>query len=126
MRATANLARDNREEMLLYHRITNWGKGEETRRLAREIEEESSRVYVRLMTALARRGMLRQRVLPDYMAMFFDNLLMMLQFTGSLTYYDERWRIYCGGAGPGGTDPADDKSHGGIFRESGPDAEQGE
>ena len=126
VRAAADFARDNREEMLLYHRITNWEKGEETRRLAREIEEESSRVYVRLMTDLARRGMLRQRVRPEYMAMFFDNLLMMLQFTGSLTYYDERWRIYCGEPDREELIRQMTSLMAGFFRESGPDAEQGE
>lgn len=124
VRAAADFARDNREEMLLYHRITNWEEGERARRLAREIEEESSRVYVRLMTDLSRRGMLRQQVRPEYLAMFFDNLLMMLQFTGSLAYYDERWRIYCGETDREELIRQMTLLLEGFFRESG--AEQGE
>lgn len=96
VRAAVNFSRDNRDEALLYHQITNWEKGDKTRALAREIEKESSSVYIRMMRSFQEMGLLRSDVKPEYLAMFFDNLLMMLQFTGSCTYYDERWRLYCG------------------------------
>ncbi|MFC2662235.1 MAG: hypothetical protein ACFNYI_03705, partial [Eubacterium sp.] len=57
-------------------------------------EGDSSSVYVQMMRSFQEKGMLRSDVKPEYLAMFFDNLLMMLQFS-SCTYYDERWRLYC-------------------------------
>jgi TetR/AcrR family transcriptional regulator len=96
VQAAVNFSRDSRDEVLLYHQITNWEQGEKTRELAREIEGDSSSIYVQLMRSFQERGMLRTDVKPEYLAMFFDNLLMMLQFSGSCTYYDERWRLYCG------------------------------
>lgn len=96
VRAAVDFSRDSQDEILLYHQITNWEKGEKTRKLAREIEGDSSSVYVQMMCGFQEKGMLRSDVKAEYLAMFFDNLLMMLQFSGSCTYYDERWRLYCG------------------------------
>ena len=44
-------------------------------------------IYFRVITVYAD---------PGLFAFFFDNLLMMLQFTYCCDYYRERFRIYCG------------------------------
>lgn len=96
VRAAVEFSRENQDVILLYHQITNGGPGENTRALAREIESATSETYVRIMTDLQDRGVLRPDADPAYLAMAFDDLLMMLQFTGSCPYYEERWKIYCG------------------------------
>ena len=48
------------------------------------------------------RGELRGDMDPRLFAFFFDNLLMMLQFSYCCDYYRARFALYCGGAVPDG------------------------
>ena len=52
-------------------------------------------------------GQLTERIEPQLFAFFFDNLLMMLQFSYSCEYYQERMRIFCGEAALEDTKMAD-------------------
>ncbi|HIR87240.1 MAG TPA: TetR/AcrR family transcriptional regulator [Candidatus Limivicinus faecipullorum] len=80
----------------LYHQITS-SSGETARQLAEEIEGLSSRLYTRLISRGRETGTLRRDMDPGLFAFFFDNLLMMLQFSYCCDYYRARMELYCGG-----------------------------
>lgn len=80
----------------MYHQITS-SSGELAAKLAGEIEGMSSRLYRELIARGCENGSLRRDMDPGLFAFFFDNLLMMLQFSYCCDYYRERMKLYCGG-----------------------------
>lgn len=83
---------------VLYHEITAGGCKRYASAFAREIEEISARVYTAMLADAQRSGEVRADIEPRLIAFFFDNLLMMLQFSYSCEYYRARFQIYCGDA----------------------------
>ena len=79
----------------LYLRLTVEG-GARACRLAQEIEGVTARLYPRFLADAQAEGHIRQDAAPDFFAFFFDNLLMMLQFSCCCDYYKERFRLFCG------------------------------
>lgn len=78
----------------MYHTLTLSNRPELARRLAREIEEKTCGIYRNYIQKAQERGEIRTDISPEYAAFLFDNVLMMLQFSGTCTYYQERYRIY--------------------------------
>ena len=79
----------------MYHQITTTS-GEQARQLAVEIEGVTARLYTAYIARAQARGDLRQDMDPRFFAFFFDNLLMMLQFSCCCDYYQARLALYCG------------------------------
>lgn len=96
IRALLRFSREHGGYVRLYCALAASG-GEEAVRLAGEIEGVTARLYSRHIAAGQAAGRLRQDMDPGMFAFFFDNLLMMVQFTGCCGYYRERFRLYCGG-----------------------------
>ena len=67
----------------------------------------ASAMNLRLFDGAQQGGQLTERIEPQLFAFFFDNLLMMLQFSYSCEYYQERMRIFCGEAALEDTKMAD-------------------
>ena len=63
---------------------------------AKEIETRSAQVYSRLIARAQAQGRISKDADSGVLAFFFDNLLMMLQFSFSCEYYRERMKIFCG------------------------------
>ena len=80
----------------MYHEITGDPSGQYAPELVREIEGATAEIYTRYIADAVRGGDVRQDIDPRYFAFFFDNLLMMLQFSYCCAYYQERFRLYCG------------------------------
>ncbi len=78
----------------MYHRITE--SSENAPELAKEIEGFTSRLYTEFITAAQESGDIRRDIDPGLFAFFFDNLLMMLQFSYCCPYYKERFKMYGG------------------------------
>lgn len=93
-------ARKHPDYYLLYHEITAGGCKKFATTLAGEIETLSSNVYSNLIERARDAGNVRADMDCHAFAFFFDNLLMMLQFSYCCDYYKERMRIYCGGKIP--------------------------
>lgn len=81
---------------VMYHEITAGGSKKYAKLLAGEIEHISASVYTKLLENAKMTGTVRDDMDPRMLAFFFDNLLMMLQFSYSCEYYKERLGIYCG------------------------------
>ena len=100
-RALQDFSRDHGSHIRMYHQITT-ASGETARRLAEEIEGVTARLYTDYIARAQARGELRGDMDPRLFAFFFDNLLMMLQFSYCCDYYRARFALYCGGAVPDG------------------------
>ena len=70
-------------------------------------ESRTAALYTRLFDGAQQGGQLTERIEPQLFAFFFDNLLMMLQFSYSCEYYQERMQIFCGDAALDDTKMAD-------------------
>lgn len=81
---------------VMYNEITSGSCRRYAAVLAREIESCTARVYERLMDKAKRSGETDVKIDSRMLAFFFDNLLMMLQFSYSCDYYKERMKIFCG------------------------------
>ena len=80
----------------MYNEITSGSCRRYAGTLAREIESRTAALYARLFDEAQQAGRLTERIEPQLFAFFFDNLLMMLQFSCSCEYYRERMEIFCG------------------------------
>lgn len=78
----------------MYHRIT--GISDSAPELAHEIEGFTSRLYAEFIGKAQACGDIRSDIDPRLFAFFFDNLLMMLQFSYCCPYYKERFKMYGG------------------------------
>ena len=88
-------AREHGDCIRMYNRLASDG-APGSAFLAEKIEGITARLYTGFIERARRDGNVRQDMDPKLFAFFFDNLLMMLQFSYSCDYYRERFRIYCG------------------------------
>lgn len=96
IRAIQKHAREHSGYNVMYHEITAGDNKSYAKLLAEEIEGISAKTYSKFISAAQTDGDIRQDIDPRMFAFFFDNLLMMLQFSYSCEYYRERFKIYCG------------------------------
>lgn len=80
----------------MYNEITAGGCRAYAAELAGEIEARSATVYKHLIARAQEEGRVFADIDSGALAFFFDNLLMMLQFSFSCEYYRERMKIFCG------------------------------
>lgn len=99
IRALQAFSRTHSSHIRMYHQITVTG-GDTARQLAEEIEGITARLYTGVIADGQARGDLRQDMDPRLFAFFFDNLLMMLQFSYCCDYYRARFALYGGGSLP--------------------------
>lgn len=99
IRALQAFAREHSSHIRMYHQITT-ASGDYAKQLAGEIEGITARLYSDFIARAQTQGDLRQDMNPRFFAFFFDNLLMMLQFSYCCDYYRERLRLYLGSDAP--------------------------
>lgn len=87
-------SREHGDYFRMYHRITELS--ECSKELADEIEGFTSRLYADFLKDAQANGVIRRDIDPGLFAFFFDNLLMMMQFSYSCPYYMERYKLYGG------------------------------
>lgn len=88
-------AREHEADIRLYQEITSGSSRKYAARLAKEIEGMTARLYTHFIIRAQKEGSIRSDADPRLFAFFFDNLLMMLQFSCCCDYYRERFRLYC-------------------------------
>jgi len=89
-------SRKHKNYNVMYNEITSGSCKRYAAILAKEIEMLTAPVYEKLMEKAKRSTNTEINIDPRMLAFFFDNLLMMLQFSYSCDYYRERMKIYCG------------------------------
>jgi len=96
IRAVLYYSRGYSNYVKMYNVITSGRSQKYASVYAKEIESLSSKVYTEFIEKAIRDKDIRDDINPRLFAFFFDNLLMMLQFSYSCDYYRERAKIYCG------------------------------
>lgn len=89
-------SRKHKNYNVMYNEITSGSCKQYASFLAEEIETRTAYVYEQLMERAKRSADGNINIDSRMLAFFFDNLLMMLQFSLSCDYYRERMKIYCG------------------------------
>ena len=95
IRGLQAFSRTHPDHVRLYHRITA-SQGAAAVRLAGAIESVTARLYTDWIARAQAEGAVRGDMDPRLFALFFDNLLMMTQFTGCCDYYRARMALYEG------------------------------
>ena len=80
----------------MYNEISSGGCKQYAAQLASEIETRTARAYSTLLENAKAAGKVDPTLDARVFAFFFDNLLMMQQFSYSCDYYRERMKIFCG------------------------------
>lgn len=93
IRGLQSFSRTHPDHVRLYHRITA-SQGAAAVRLAGAIESVTARLYTDWIARAQAEGAVRSDMDPRLFALFFDNLLMMTQFTGCCDYYRARLAFY--------------------------------
>lgn len=93
IRGLQAFSRTHPDHVRLYHRITA-SQGAAAVRLAGAIESVTARLYTDWIARAQADGAVRGDMDPRLFALFFDNLLMMTQFTGCCDYYRARLAFY--------------------------------
>ena len=88
--------REHPEYFRMYHQITTSDDPDEAAQLAEIIERPSAKAYRDAIRKAQKEGLIDADLDPGAGAFFFDNLMMMLHYAYSCTYYTERMNIYCG------------------------------
>lgn len=89
-------SRKHKNYNVMYNEITSGSCKRYANVLAKEIETCTAHVYEQLMEKAKKSADENINIDSRMLAFFFDNLLMMLQFSYSCDYYRERMKIYCG------------------------------
>ena len=89
-------SREHPEYFRLYHQITLTQNSKEAMKLSSRIEGSSSKLYVSFLEDGVRAGLVREDMDPKFFALLFDDILMMINFSLSSKYYEERMRLYLG------------------------------
>ena len=97
IRTCISFARRNPHYIQMYHAITH-EPGEKAAYYAETIEKYTAMIYTGIIRKAQEEGTVRRDIDPAYLALFFDNLLMMLHFDAGCRYYNERRKFYLGAA----------------------------
>ncbi|MFT3983552.1 MAG: TetR/AcrR family transcriptional regulator [Lachnospiraceae bacterium] len=89
-------SKKHRNYNVMYNEITSGSCRQYAVVLAKEIETSTASVYAQLLENAKRSGTVKTGIDSRMLAFFFDNLLMMLQFSYSCDYYRERMKLFCG------------------------------
>ena len=95
IRTCIRFARENAPYIQMYHAITQ-ESGERAAYYAERIEQYTSGIYTAFLAEAQEKGTVRRDIDPAYLALFFDNLLMMLHFEAGCRYYRERRKFFLG------------------------------
>lgn len=82
----------------MYHEIMSGSCRRYARNLVDRIEGRSAEVYRMLIEDAQAKGQITTETDAGILAFFFDNLLMMMQFSCSCEYYQDRMKLFCGEA----------------------------
>lgn len=95
IRSLQENARTQRDGIRMYNRLVAGGGPCQVGTI-KQIERLTARLYTGFIETAKRDVTIRRDIDAKLFAFFFDNLLMMMQFSYACDYYRERFRIYCG------------------------------
>ena len=90
----------HRNHIRLYHQATQTGDPVRAARLARRIEGIRAALYTKIISQAQESGDVRSDLDPQVFAFFFDNLLIMMEYSYCCPYYQERLKLYADNQNP--------------------------
>lgn len=96
IRAVQKTSREHVDYINMYLSITTGSNRKFAPELAKRIEGLTAEVYAQFIKDAQKSGDIRQDADPKMFAFFFDNLLMMLQFSYGCDYFQERFKVFAG------------------------------
>lgn len=96
VRLIQNHSRQNSDLIRLYNEITSESNSTLVKKLSHDLEVISAKAYTELIQKAKEEGDIRDDIDPKLYAFFTDSLFMMLQFSYTCEYYQERFKIYAG------------------------------
>ena len=84
----------HRDHIRLYHQATQTGDPVRASKLAQRIEGIRAALYTKIISQAQESGDVRSDLDPQVFAFFFDNLLIMMEFSYCCPYYQERLNLY--------------------------------
>ena len=84
----------HRDHIRLYHQATQTGDPVRASKLAQRIEGIRAALYTKIISQAQESGDVRSDLDPQVFAFFFDNLLIMMEFSYCCPYYQERLKLY--------------------------------
>lgn len=84
----------HRDHIRLYYEATRTNDPQRAAHLARQVESISAGLYTKIILQAQEAGDVRSDLDPRMFAFFFDNLLIMMQFSYCCPYYQERLKLY--------------------------------
>ena len=88
----------HRDHIRLYYEATRTGDPVRAAKLAQRIENIRSELYIKIIQTAQNAGDVRSDLDPRIFAFFFDNLLILMELSYCCPYYQERLKLYTGGA----------------------------
>lgn len=92
--AVQQFSNRHKDHIRLYHEATRTSDSERAALLARRIEGIRADLYTRIIRQAQESGDVRSDLDPGMFALFFDNLLTMMQLSYCCPYYQERLKLY--------------------------------
>jgi AcrR family transcriptional regulator len=96
LRAILKHSRENGNMIRLYNEITTNSNSRLVLQTVENIEGMTAKLYTEIIERLQKQGEARDDCDPRMLAFFIDNMFMMLQFSYSCSYYQERFKLYAG------------------------------
>ena len=84
----------HRDHIRLYHQATQTGAPVRAVKLAERIEGIRAALYTKIISQAQESGDVRSDLDPQVFAFFFDNLLIMMEFSYCCPYYQQRLKLY--------------------------------
>lgn len=95
IRANISFAKTHPNYIRMYHTIT-CAESDDMAQIVSRIEGEAAHIYSEMISKAKSDGTIREDIVPEDFAFFFDNLMMILHFSYACGYYKERMKLYCG------------------------------
>ena len=86
----------HRDHVRLYYEATRTSDPIRAAKLSRRIESIRSTLYIKIIQNAQNTGDVRSDLDPRIFALFFDNLLIMMELSYCCPYYQERLKLYTG------------------------------
>ena len=96
IRSNISFAKSDPDYIRMYHTIVSGDTPEDASNITKEIEKAAADTYISAVERAKKHGEIRADVDTGALAMFFDNMMMMLHFSYACDYYKERYQMYVG------------------------------
>jgi len=89
-------SKEHADCLKIYHELMGSSNQKFADEIVKEIDGKLSKIFIDVIKNSQEKGVIRQDLDPRLLAFFFDNLLLMMEFSYTVPYLNERFKIYLG------------------------------